>query len=221
MQAPLDINYTYTKNPYEANKLLRNLPELVACDFEAASKFTEEEKEFMKQRLERESNQNSLFSHSLRQKINSDGLSHPSLAQITHFSVAWSETDSLIIITDTPKMKELVLNWLVTTSSKQVWHNAGFDFQHIYYNTGKFPKSYEDTQILAKTILNHVDVFKSRVGLKELMGYKYGDWAVSADSFHLDRMYDEDVIKYAGIDACATYALYQEMIQYIQGLKND
>lgn len=217
MQTSLKINYQYTKNPLEAVRWLRSLPDTIACDFEAASRFTDEEKGTLQLEFDGLDNQGTLYAHQLKQKIDSDGLSHPSLANITHFSLAWSETDAMIFITDTPKMRKIIFNWLVNTDIKQVWHNASFDFQHIFHHMdGRLPKNYEDTQILAKSILNHVNVFKSKVGLKELMGYKYGSWAVSSDSFHLSRMYDEDVIRYAGIDACATYALWEEMQEYLE-----
>lgn len=217
MQTSLKVECKYTKKPLEAIKWLRSLPELVACDFESASKFTDEEKADMQNEYDELPDQGTLYAHALKQKIDSNGLSHPSLANITHFSVAWSETESMVFITDTPKMKSLIYTWLVTTESRQIWHNASFDFQHIFHNMGgRLPKHYEDTQILAKTILNHVNTFKSKVGLKELMGYKYGSWAVASDSFQLSRMYDEKVIHYAGVDACATYALWEEMQEYLE-----
>lgn len=216
MQLSTKTTYKYTNKPYEAVRWLRELPSLVACDFETASMYSDEEKIVLREELEALSNQGSLYSHQLRQKINSDGLSHPALSVITHVSIAWSETESLIIITDTKRMRDIVYNWLVTTDCKQVWHNLSFDAKHIYYHTKRFPKDYEDTAILAKTILNHVDVYKSKVGLKILMGYKYGSWAVAADSFNLSRMYDEDVIEYAGIDACATMALWNEMQYHLK-----
>ena len=83
-----------------------------------------------------------------------------------------------------------------------------YDFRHLYYHTGKFPTNYEDTQLLAKSIINHVDTFKARTGLKELAGRWYGDWGISSDNFTLDQMYEPHVIRYAAIDACATYQLW-------------
>lgn len=221
MQTSIKVNCQYTKSPLEAVRWLRKLPDTIACDFEAASKYTDEQKATMQEQYDDLFDQGTLEAHQLKQKIDSDGLSHPSLANITHFSLAWSEQDSMVFITDTPKMKSIIFNWLVTTDIKQIWHNASFDFQHIFYNTGgSVPKDYEDSQVLAKTILNHVNNFKSKVGLKELMGYKYGSWAVSSDAFQLSRMYDEDVIHYAGVDACATYALWEEMQEFVKKEKS-
>ena len=216
MQTPTVVNYKSTNNIVEANKWLRELPPVVACDFEAASKYTDEEKEVLQQELDALEDQNSLYSHELRQKINSDGLSHPSLSQVTHISIAWSESDALVIITDTPKLRARVFNWIVTTNCMQIWHNASFDLKIVHYFTGLFPKDFEDSQLLAKTILNHVDTFKAKTGLKDLMGYKGGAWAVAADYFNLSQMYNEDLLLYAATDAVMTYTLWEELQQHLK-----
>lgn len=43
------------------------------------------------------------------------------------------------------------------------------------------------------------------------MGYKYGAWAVSEDNFNQAQMFEEHVLHYAAIDACSTYALWNEI----------
>ena len=83
--------------------------------------------------------------------------------------------------------------------------------RHIRYHTGSLPKNYEDTQIFAKTLLNHVDVFKANTGLKELVGWAYGNWAVAPEEFDLAKQFDPDLIKYAAIDACATFFLWNRI----------
>ena len=84
------------------------------------------------------------------------------------------------------------------------------------HNTGKLPTDYEDSQILAKTLLNHVDNSKSATGLKHLMGYKFGAWAVSSDNFTLANMYSPELIHYAAIDACATLTLWNEITSFLK-----
>lgn len=92
-----------------------------------------------------------------------------------------------------------------------------YDFRHLYYHTGKFPINYEDSQILAKTLINHVDTFKARTGLKELQGHKYSAWGISSDNFTLAQMNEPHVLHYAAIDAAATYDLWQ----YLQSQCDD
>lgn len=148
------------------------------------------------------------------------GLGHPSKETLTHLSFANSESHGRVIVFENKKIEQVVLNWLTTTKIPQIWHNASYDFKFIWHRTGKFPLVYEDTAILAKTITNHVNVFKSKVGLKELMGHYYGDWAVSSELFSLDNLKNETLIKYAAIDACATYKLWNQIQEYIKMQRN-
>lgn len=211
----ISVTFDSTNNPLQAIRWLSSIPsDIIACDFETASRYTDEQKLAFSNQLS-SLPPNSLESHHLKQLISSDGLSHPSLSQVTHFQYAYSESHAFVIILDSPRITDIVLNWLVTTSITQIWHNSSFDFQYIYHHTGKFPLNYEDSQLLAKTLLNNVNNQKAQVGLKYLQGYKYGDWAVSSDSFHLSQMYDPTLLKYCAVDACATYSLWTELQEYI------
>src|SRR5690606_35982680 len=110
-----------------------------------------------------------------------------------------------------------VMEWLITTNVKQIWHNACYDFRLLYYATGKFPKNFEDSQIFAKTVFNHVDTFKARTGLKELAGAAYGAWGITEyDFFTLDNMYNETLLKYAATDACATVWVWERLVEFYQ-----
>ena len=211
MAEPLKVNYTYTGDVAEAKKLLSELPAVVACDFEAASKIKPDRRAYLTDRAAR-AGISVAYRNKLLQSLNATGLSHPSLVDITHFSCAWSPTDSLVIVTDTPEMRAMLYEWLVTTTVKQIWHNAGFDFKHIRYATGKIPINFEDTQLLAKVLLNDANNFKAQTGLKGLMGYAYTSfWKDLADGFAPKDPYDEDFIHYAAIDACATFKLWYDM----------
>jgi hypothetical protein len=131
-------------------------------------------------------------------------------------SLAYSETEAYVFIFDNQEIQDTVLDWVVTTPIKQVWHNLCFDGKHILHNTGKLPTDYEDSQILAKTLLNHVDNSKSATGLKHLMGYKFGAWAVSSDNFTLVNMYSPELIHYAATDAVSTLCLWNEITSFLK-----
>ena len=212
MDYPIQVNYEYTNNLYKAKKWLQGLPDLFAADFEVASKFTAKEKEHIKYKLDNYHLKNE-SERILLQQLTSNGLSHPSLTVITHLSVGWSDKDSYVIICDSPAIRNLVYQFLITTPKQQLWHNAVFDFKHIFYHTGILPSNYIDTQLLAKSILNDADSFKDRTSLKELMGYAYGDWAISKEDFTLEEMWSESMIKYAATDSPATYKLYQDILE--------
>jgi hypothetical protein len=143
--------------------------------------------------------------------INATALGHPSHCTITHCSIATSEDTAYVFILDSKSITNLVLNYLIASPQQQLWHNATYDFRHLMYRTGQIPPLFEDTQILAKTLINHTNPFVANTKLKHLAGSEYGDWAISADDFSLERMYDSHVIKYAAIDACATYWLWNYM----------
>ncbi len=212
ISAPIQVNYEYTNNLYKAKKWLQGLPDLFAADFEAASKFTAKEKEHIKYKLDNYHLKDE-SERILLQQLTSNGLSHPSLTVITHLSVGWSDRDSYVIVCDSPAIRNLVYQFLTTTPKQQLWHNAVFDFKHIFYHTGVLPSNYIDTQLLAKSILNDADSFKDRTGLKELMQYKYGTWAISKDDFVLEEMWNSDTILYSATDSCSTFALYQDILE--------
>ena len=128
----------------------------------------------------------------------------------------WLCKDAYVFIIDSQEMADVVLDFLVETDKVQVWHNYGYDGRFLCYYAGGNAKNVEDTSILAKTLVNHVDVHKAAVGLKQLMGEYYGDWGISSDNFTLDQQYEEFVIKYAAIDAAATYYLWEYLNEFIE-----
>lgn len=210
LEYPIKVNYEYTNNKFKALKWLNDLPELFAADFEVASKYTKEEKKRFAVQLDtyRLSNEERRI---LLQKYTSDGLSHPAFTVITHLSIAWSDRDSRVIVCDTDDMRRMVTNFLVNTENTQIWHNCIFDFKHINYLQHRLPKRYIDSRLLAKSILNDANQFRGDVGLKSLMAYAYGDWAISKENFTLEDMWNEDMIRYAATDSPATYRLYQDI----------
>jgi len=209
MQATIKVNYQSTSNPFLAQKWLSALPDFFAADFEVANKYTEEQRIAFTHIVDTSTDK--LERITAQSKLDSNQLGHPSHNELTHLQVAWSESEAYVFILDNRSILNVILNFLIKTKSKQVWHNASYDFKYIQYLTGKFPINYEDTQILAKTILNHVDVFKARTGLKHLAGHRYGAWGISSDNFTKEQMYDPNVLLYAATDACATYWLWTEI----------
>jgi hypothetical protein len=190
------------------------MPSLVACDFETSSIYTPQEHlEFKAQLKQAELNPdaNHDLLIDLKKRLDNSGLSHPSQVIITHFSIATSPTSAKVIILATDEVEHTVMDWLTTTPITQIWHNLSFDGRLIYHRTGKLPLNYEDTQQLAKSLINHVDTHKAKVGLKELMGYRYGNWGISSDNFNFTQAYEPHVIEYSGIDACATYQLWLDI----------
>jgi hypothetical protein len=221
LPTPKQVTYQSTNQLHVARSWFNWLDsevDIAAFDFEAAAFITESERAELKSTLKVMQCNPDQFKFAIARitdQLRSHPLSHPSRSVLTHISVAISDTEAFVVILDSEAIRRFVLNWLVTTQVTQIWHNLTYDGSHIYHHTGKFPKRYEDTQIFAKTLLNHVDTFKANTGLKELAGYHYGSWAVSDDNFDLDHMYDEKLIQYAATDSCATFFLWQQLCDTI------
>jgi DNA polymerase I-like protein with 3'-5' exonuclease and polymerase domains len=215
------VTYKSTRNAYQAKQWLESLSKYptIACDFEVALRYTSKELQVFNDELNDEST-SYLRKRQLQALLKASALDHVSHTTITHLSVAWSDSDAYVFIVDSIPMQNLLLRFLVSTPIQQIWHNASFDFRHIHYYTNKFPPNYDDSQILAKTLINHVETYKAKTGLKELAGYKYGSWGISADNFSLEQMYEPHVLKYAATDACATFWLWSYLQDYLKEPRN-
>lgn len=217
LSPPIQVNYQSTNVPYIANQWLRSLPDLFAADFETAIKYTESDLESFREELSH-ADLPRLREIELKSKLTATALDHASHIRLTHLSVAWSESDAYVFIIDSQRMHDLVTNFLVTTTRKQIWHNASYDFRILYHFTGKFPLNYEDSQIRLKCLINHVETYKANTGLKDIMGDAYGDWGISADNFAVSQMYEPHVLKYSATDACATFKLYSNIENHLKDI---
>lgn len=197
----------------EAATVLRQLPSSVACDFEAKSKYTKEQKD---NALLVINNPDTPFIDKITNGwiYNSTALHHPSYVKVTHLSIAINDHFAYVFVFNNNAIWKTVLNWLVSTTTHQIWHNASYDLKLIHYYTGLFPKNFDDTRVMAKSLLNHRLDNHCNVKLKSLKGYKYGKWAVAKDVFENVDLLDPDFLLYAATDACATYDLYYDMIAY-------
>lgn len=217
MLQPINVTYEAVTSVYRANQILQSLDvPLIACDFETAITLTEDERASLTALLDTELPR--LERIAINARLAATALDHPSYSTITHFQLAHSEDFGYVFIINSQRMLNRILNFLTTTHIKQVWHNATYDFSRIYYYTQRFPINYEDTAVLAKCILNHVNVNLATVGLKELAGKWYGHWAVSPDSFELPQQYDPKLLLYAVTDACATYKLWHSIQSHLESL---
>lgn len=217
----IKVSYKSTKSAYTANQHLAEISQypIIACDFEVATKYTPAERAAMQAELDAGPTKRRRIQ--LESTLAATALDHPSHCTIAHCSIAISNNESYVFILDNKRITDRILTFLTTTTQKQVWHNASYDFRHIYHHTGKFPLDYEDTAIFAKTILNHTDTQQALVGLKQLAGARYGAWGISVDNFDLAHMYDEHVLHYAAIDSCATYYVWESLNAYTSNMQTN
>lgn len=219
MQTPIKVTYESTNNVLQANRFLQEISnhQQFAADFEVAVKYSDQELKSFEQELK--SNPSKRRRIELESKLKATALDHPSHTQLTHCSIATNDHEGYVFILDNSKITNRILKFLVSTPIRQIWHNCSFDFKHIYYYTKKMPILYEDTQIRAKSILNHVEINKATTGLKELAGAQYGSWSISEDNFTLEQMYDPKMLLYAATDACATYWLWESINRHVKEVK--
>ncbi|AGM46928.1 hypothetical protein AD45P2_00560 [Alteromonas phage vB_AmaP_AD45-P2] len=210
----IEVSYKHTNDAGVAQKWLNDTPNLIAADLETAIRYSEEE--VTQAKLDAANEELSKADRIAATAIaNATPLNHPYHCTITHCSIATSEKDGLVFIIDNQDIADVVFDYLTTTEATQVWHNYSYDGRFIKYYGGGYPKNLQDSQILAKTLLNNVEVFKARTGLKDLAGGWYGDWGIDSDNFTLAQQYDEKVLKYAATDACATYKLWEYLNVFI------
>lgn len=211
---PITVEYEAVYCPNRGLEILNSMPSLFAADFETAVRYTPEDYETFRAILD-DPNSPRLAKVEASAALNATALGHPYHCVITHFSIAAAEDMGYTFVFDNPGLGNLVLDFLTTTESTQVWHNYGYDGRFIRYYTGKDVKSLEDSAILAKTLLNHCDSSKATVGLKSLAGQWFGDWGVAPDVFDIKSIHDPKVHLYAATDACATFKLWHYLQKFV------
>jgi hypothetical protein len=148
---------------------------------------------------------------------NNSGLSFPSLVRVTHFVFGISEDFSIIFIANDPSTEMLIWNWLKEYPGKLLIHNTLYDLKIMHNRVGALPKDYEDTQLLAKAMINNADSWKAKVGLKELMGDDYDPaWTLIHD-YEPENLKDFKFLRYASIDGAATFKLWCDIQHTING----
>lgn len=142
----------------------------------------------------------------------SSGLSYPSIVKTTHFVFGNSKDHSHVVVCDSAEKEMLVWKMLAEYEGLLLVHNSLFDLKIMYQRVGCLPKNYVDTALLVKCMINHVNIWKAKTGLKELMGGYYNPkWALMND-YEPESLKLDSFIEYAAIDGAACYYLY-EIIQ--------
>ncbi len=216
MSEIIDVSYKTYTTAISIRNILKELNNhsLLAFDTETRSKYTKAERAEVKELLKYQE-ELSMEDRLLCKMVNqSSGLSHPKISEVTHWIFSYEIESSIIIITENDRLRQMVADFVVSYKGKLVVHNAGFDLKIVHYLTGKFPIDYEDTQLLAKCYLNHTNVWKAKVGLKDLMGQSYSaDWA-RYNEYDVDDLKDEKFLAYMAIDTSAVLLLFDNLKEH-------
>ena len=155
MKKTVKLDYEVYSTLYAIRKLLDKIEaeyDVISFDIETRSIYTKFQRELAKTYLADDSLSIEEENEYTR-ILHSSGLSHPSIVKTTHIILGLSDTKSVILIVD-ERLERYVFNWLVNTNLKILIHNASFDLKLVHHRTGKFPKDFEDTQQLAKVLIN-------------------------------------------------------------------
>lgn len=213
----IEVKYEVYSTMYRVQQVLETLPYLISLDFEVRPILTNADIKEAKDLLKEEA----LMSHEdtilCKQVANSSGLSYPSLTKVTHVNIGLSRDTAIVIVVDDDRLRNYLMNWFVTTDRHIIFHNALFDAKLIYYTTGKLPKKYDDTQLLARCLINHTQDWMCKTGLKELMSSYYDrKWGlIEKEDYFNEDLKNEDFIRYCSIDAAGTYFLYEQLQEEI------
>jgi len=204
------MRYKVISTIYEARKALEAITDPIGFDLETRSIYSKEDRALAKTLLSDDKSIQEL--NPLAVVESSSGLSHPSIIRVTHIIISLSEEFSYIFISD-DKLEKFIFDWLVTTDIKIIIHNSSFDLKIVHHRTGKFPKDFEDTQQLAKVLINDCNNYNSRTGLKVLVGSHYPPkWSIKEETdYEVEDLRDKDFLEYCAIDGIAILYLWKEL----------
>lgn len=211
----IDVEFEVVSTKWHITNVLESLSKIsvMSFDTETFGVYSKEERKAAKEYLKGKNLPVSNKRIALQISENS-GLSFPSLVNVTHFVFGLSESKSVILVCSDHMLEVFIWKWISNYNGLLLIHNSLFDLKLMYNRIGKFPKRYEDTQLLAKCLTNTVDVWKSKVGLKDLMGSFYAPMWVLLDEYEPKDPKDPKFLQYVSIDGCATFKLWYDIKGY-------
>ncbi len=219
MNSYIKVTYDAHATSYTIRKALLKLAEhkILSFDTETQSIYSLEERAEAKSLLKNDQQDMSRPDIKLSKMVaKSSGLSYPEIVKVTHFIFGVSKKHSVILIAHDLKTELLIMNWVVDYEGKLIVHNFGFDGKLIYNRTGRFPKDMEDTQLLAKCLINNCDIWKAKTGLKELMGDSYNPRWTMIDTYDVQDYKEETFLRYCAIDGASTFHLWEDLQEHLK-----
>ena len=206
----IKVDYKVYTTLYTALKALNGLPDLISFDMETQSVYSLDERAEAKELLKCCKTDMTDEDMRLCKLVrNSSGLSHPKLTKVTHFIFGVSKSESIVVICYDKKVEKAICDWVINYKGKLITHNSLFDLKFVHHVTGKFPIDFEDTQLLAKCLINDTKVWNAKTGLKDLMAEYYDPKWTMIESYDIQDYKDEAFLRYSAIDGAATYYLWE------------
>ncbi len=207
----IQVSYKLYTTQYGIKTALESLnsASMISFDLETQSLYSLEEKAEAKDLLKGDLSYQDTKLCKLAAR--SSGLSNPRLIKVTHFIFGLSQDESIICIANNRKTEVMIFNWLATYKGKVLIQNALFDLKIMYERINKLPADYEDTQLLAKSLINNVDDWQAKTGLKHLMSSYYDPKWELIETYDIQNYKDENFLRYASIDGAATFKLWEDI----------
>jgi len=214
----IEVAYEVGSTIWKYQKLLKKLEGLpvIGFDVETCGVYSKEERETAKKAL----SSDALIPPTLRSQYilvaNNSGLSHPSLVRTTHFVFGISSSQSIVLVASKTSDEIYIWNWIKRQKSCFIIHNALFDLRIMLHRVGSLPENYEDTALLAKCLINNADNFKSKIGLKVLVGSYYKPAWSLFDMYEPEDLLNPDFIEYAATDGGAVLLLWEQLQEHLK-----
>lgn len=211
----IHVDYTVYASEYKIRKHIPKLLErlkILSFDTEVRSvyegKLRKEASDYLK-----EANTSDELYKQARVVAESSGLSFPSIVKTTHFIFGESRDKAHVVICTDAAMELHMWKLVADYEGKLLVHNSLFDLKIMYERIGRLPKNFVDTALLSKCLINHVNIWKAKTGLKVIMGGYYpGKWSLMNDYEPRD-LKDKDFLLYCAIDGGATFYLYELILE--------
>jgi len=206
MNKYIHVNYKLYNTDFTIQKALRNLNDLpmISFDLETQSLYSLEQKKEAKDLLKGDLSYEDTKLCKLVAR--SSGLSNPRLIKATHFIFGISKDEAIICIANNRKTEVMIFEWLSKFKGKILIWNSLFDLKIMYERVNKLPIDYEDPMLLLKSLINDVDTWQAKVGLKDFMGSYYDPkWTLLVETYDIIDYKDKNFLNYCAIDGCAAY----------------
>lgn len=201
-------------------KLLKKF-DLLSFDTETRSIYNKEERKEAKEYL-KEANIYDPYYKQARVVSESSGLSYPSIVRTTHFIFGESKSKSHIVICNTPELEMFMWELVANYTGTFLIHNSLFDLKICFQRLKKLPPKFIDTALIVKCMINHVNIWKAKTGLKELMGSYYDPkWQLYSDDYEPEDFKNHSFINYCAIDGAATVYLWEIIQEELKGIEHD
>jgi len=218
----IKVTFEVHANKWHIDKALNELSKraILSFDTETAGVYSKAERAEAAEYLKEENIPVDSRSLALQVEANC-GLSFPSLVSVTHFIFGISEDYSVVLICSNPQLEIHIWNWIADYEGRLIVHNSLFDLKIMYHRIGRMPKDYDDSQLLAKCLTNNAEVYKCKVGLKDLMGSHYDPMWILVDEYEPANLKDPKFLMYAAIDGAATMKLWNDIQEHMEPTDED